>query len=162
MQFFKLTVLSSAVLALTLGLTSCEKDAERKKVTEYAKSGILMSGAQETPATPSAAQGNLDVFYSKATRVLNYKFSWAGLADTIVGIHIHGLAPSGFAAAIVQNILTTRNEAVFPFRGGSYSGTMQVDGVKIKEEDLLNALFYVNIHTKPYPAGEIRGQVRFQ
>jgi len=121
-----------------------------------------MTGAQETPATPSAAQGSLDVTYNKGSRTLTYKFTWSGLADTITGIHIHGLAPTGYAASIVQNILTTKNEVTFPFRGGSYTGFLFADGLKVKEEDLLNHLYYLNIHTKTYPGGEIRGQIRFQ
>ncbi|MEI9911661.1 MAG: CHRD domain-containing protein [Bacteroidota bacterium] len=162
MQLLKLTVLSSLLLALAVSFTSCEKDSEQDRVINYVKSGIVMTGAQETPATPSAAQGSLDVTYSKATKTLTYKFTWSGLADTITGIHIHGLAPTGYAAAIVQNILTTKNEAAFPFRGGSYSGLFYADGVKVKEEDLLNHFYYLNIHTKTYPSGEIRGQIRFQ
>lgn len=160
MQLLKLTVLSSILFAVIVIVLSCEKETQRANY--YVKTGITMSGAQETPVNPSTAQGSLDVSYDKNIKVLVYKFSWSGLADTIVGIHIHGLAPVGFNASIVQNILTVRNEAAFPFRGGSYSGTLLVDGVRIKEDDLLNGLYYLNIHSKVYPGGEIRAQVKFQ
>jgi len=162
MQLLKLTVLSFVLFAIAFSFTSCEKDAERKKTQEYMKSGIPMTGAQEAPATPSTALGSLDVYYAKNSKLLTYKVTWQGLADTIVGMHIHGLAPAGYSTAIVQNILTTKNEAVFPFRGGTYSGTLNVDGVVIKEENLLNGFYYLNIHTKTYPGGEIRGQIKFQ
>jgi hypothetical protein len=36
-----------------------------------------------------------------------------------------------------------------------------VDGVKIKETELLNGLYYFNIHNILHPAGEIRGQIEF-
>ena len=124
-----------------------------------------MTGAQENnPANVSTALGNLDVYYAKNSKILSYKFTWQGLTDTIIGIHIHGLAPVGFNTGIVQNILilNTKNEALFPYRGGSYSGTFNVDGVVVKEENLLNGLYYLNIHTKIYPGGEIRGQIKFQ
>lgn len=162
MQLIKLTVFSFLLFALAIGFTSCEKDAEKKKYLEYLKSGIPMTGAQENPQTPSTALGSLDVYYAKNSKTLSYKVTWQGLADTIVGMHIHGVAPAGYSTAIVQNILTTKNEAAFPFRGGTYSGTMLVDGVVIKEENLLNGLYYLNIHTKTYPGGEIRGQIKFQ
>ena len=161
MQLLKLTVLSSVLFATALSFTSCEKDAERKTV-EYLKSGIPMTGANEAPVTNSTALGSLDVYYSKNSKLLSYKVTWQGLADTIVGMHIHGLAPQGYSTAIVQNILTVKNEAGFPFRGGTYSGTLNVDGVVIKEENILNGFYYLNIHTKTYPGGEIRGQIRFQ
>jgi len=168
MQLIKKTALSLLVFVFVLSFSSCEKDSEKDKVTLYTKTGIVMSGARETPANPSTALGSLDISYSKGTKTLVYKFTWTGLADTITGIHIHGLAPEGFATGIVQNILTSKNEAVFPFRGGSYSGTLLADGVKVKEENLLNGLYYLNIHTKginpnggTYAGGEIRGQVKF-
>jgi CHRD domain-containing protein len=162
MQLIKLTAFSLIIIAMAFGLGSCEKDAERKKVVEYMKSGIPMTGAQENPQTPSTALGSLDVYYAKNSKTLTYKVTWQGLADTIVGMHIHGVAPSGYSTAIVQNILTTKNEAAFPFRGGTYSGTMLVDGVVIKEEYLLDGYYYLNIHSKTYPGGEIRGQIKFQ
>jgi len=162
MQRIKLTALSLILVAVAIGIASCEKDAERKKSVEYMKSGIPMTGANETPPNPSAALGTLDVYYAKNSKILSYKVTWQGLADTIVGMHIHGLAPAGYQIGIVQNILTTKNEALFPFRGGSYSGTLNVDGVVIKEQDVLNGLYYLNIHTKTYPGGEIRAQIKFQ
>jgi hypothetical protein len=164
MQLLKLSVLSLSLFAFVFSFSSCEKESEKKKVTEYVKSGIVMSFAQETPAavqTPSAAIGSLDVFYSKASKVLQYKATWNGLTGNPTAMHVHGLAPIGYAAGIVQNILTAPNPTLFPV-AGTYSGFFLVDGVKIKEEDLLNGLYYVNIHTTLNPSGEIRGQIRFQ
>jgi CHRD domain len=150
------------------------------------KSGIPMTGAQEgAPFNVSSAIGSLDVYYAKNSKTLSYKITWQGLTDTIVGIHIHGPAPIGYPGAappgaatqpnapILQSILPSKNEALFPFRGGSYSGTLLVDGVVIKEENLLNGMYYLNIHTQgivpglvapnnKYTGGEIRGQIRFQ
>ena len=162
MQLLKLTALSTIAIAVAIGFNSCEKDAEVKKQVEYMKSGIPMTGANENPQTPSTALGSLDVYYAKNSKLLSYKVTWQGLADTIVGMHIHGLAPAGYSTAIVQNILTTKNEALFPFRGGTYSGSLNVDGVVVKEQDVLNGLYYLNIHTKTYPNGEIRAQIKFQ
>ena len=158
----KLTAFLSILLLSLFAFVACEPDSETKIPTHYQKTGIVMSGAQETPPNASSALGTLDVTYIKGTKLLSYKYTWTGLADTITGIHIHGLAPVGYLAGIVQNILTTRNEAQYPFRGGSASGSLLVDGVVIKEENLLNGLYYLNIHTKTYPGGEIRGQIKFQ
>jgi hypothetical protein len=174
MRLLKLTALSCILFAVMISFNSCEKEAEKKKNIEYVKTGIPMTGAQEAaPFNVSPAIGSLDVNYNKSTKTLTYKVTWQGLTDTIVGMHIHGLAPVGYNAPIVQSILTTKNEAVFPFRGGSYSGTLNVDGVVVKEENLLNGFYYLNIHTQGivpgltppnnrYTGGEIRGQIKFQ
>ena len=165
MKLLKQTVLSLSLFALLFAISSCEPDAEQKRVTDFEKKGIIMSGAQETPANAATALGTLDVYYTKETRTLTYTFRWSGLTGAVTAAHIHGLAPTGYAAGVVQtfnlaNIV--RCNASSTTACGSYSGTLQVDGFVVKEEDLLNGMYYVNIHTAAYPGGEIRGQIRFQ
>lgn len=170
MKLIKLTALSSLLFAFTFGITSCEKAAEEKKTTDFEKKGIALTGAQENPAVPSSALGSMDVFYSKDTRTLTYNVTWSGLTDSVLLMHIHGLAPTGFNAGVVQNIVATSN-SIFPqktagkftfAKTGKLSGTLLADGVAVKEQDLLNGVYYMNIHTNTYPGGEIRGQIRFQ
>ena len=170
MKLIKLTALSSLLFAFVAGITSCEKAAEEKKITDYEKKGIIMSSAQETPAVPSSALGTMDVFYSKETRTLSYTVTWSGLTDSLSLMHIHGLGPTGFAAGVVQNIVAASN-SIFPqktsgkytfLKSGTISGTLLADGVAVKEQDILNGVYYMNIHTPAYPAGEIRGQIIFQ
>lgn len=170
MKFFQLPAYLILSVSLLGGLASCEKNAEQKKTTDYSKVGIPLTGAQETPAVPSPALGSMDVFYSKETRTLTYTVRWSGLTDSVSLMHIHGLAPTGFAAPVIQTIVGTSN-TIFPqktagkftyAKTGSLSGVLLADGVAVKEQDLLNGLFYMNIHTATYPGGEIRGQIRFQ
>jgi CHRD domain len=160
MKWIKLTAFSSVFFAALLALSSCEKDAEVKKTSTYQKTGIALTGAQETPATPSTAVGSMDVTYIRGSKTLSYKVTWSGLTAPPIAMHIHGLAPTGFAAPVFQTIISAPNPA-FP-ASGSYSGTLLVDGIVVKEENLLNGLYYLNMHTPTYPGGEIRGQVRFQ
>jgi hypothetical protein len=175
MQLLKLSLLSSLLFTLAMTFGSCEKEEDKKSSVEYVKTDIVMSYAQETPApvtVPSGALGSLDVFYSKSTRTLNYKITWSGLLDSVIGVRIHGLAPVGYATAnVVQTIVGAGSGTVFPQKtqgkftysqAGTISGTLLVDGVKVKEEDLLNGLYYINVLTNPNPSGEIRGQIRFQ
>ena len=169
MKLLKLTAFPLLIAVSMLLLSSCERDAEQKKTTDYEKKGIALTGAQETPATPTTALGNMDVFYSKETRILTYSVTWSGLTGPVTAMHIHGLAPRGFAAGVVQNIITspsgtgitTPNATTYGAQG-KFSGSMFVDGVAVKEQDLLNGMYYVNIHTAAYPGGEIRGQISFQ
>ena len=103
----------------------------------------------------------MDVSYNKTTKLLNYTVRWTGLSGNPTAMHIHGLAPVGYAAGVVQTILASSNPTLFP-ANGSFSGTFLVDGVVVKEDNLLNGFYYVNIHTALNPGGEIRGQIVFQ
>ncbi|MEO7922398.1 MAG: CHRD domain-containing protein [Chitinophagaceae bacterium] len=188
MKLIKLTVFASILFSTAALFTSCESDAEQKKTTDFQKTGIILSGSQETPANASTALGTMDVFYTRETRILSYTVTWTGLTDSISLMHIHGLASPGFAAPVVQNIIVapslcnlpalpncndgTVGNGIFPqktiahkftyLKSGTISATLLVDGVVIKEADLLNGNFYMNIHTPAFPAGEIRGQIKFQ
>lgn len=169
MKWIKLTALSSILFTFFLAFSSCERTGEEKKTTEFQKNDIVMSFAQETPApvqTPTNALGDLDVSYSKETRLLSYSVSWSGLSGPVTAMHIHGLATEGYAAGIVQNIITSSNGIVTPGAAygstGKFNATLLADGVVVKEEDILNGFFYLNIHTTLNPSGEIRGQIRFQ
>ena len=115
-----------------------------------------MTGAQEVPAVPTVGFGLMNVSYSKVTKVLSYDFTWSGFTGPITAAHIHGLAPTGYNAGVVQGFTGVSATAA-----GKFSGTLFVDGVRVKEEDLLNGLYYINLHTATYPGGEIRGQVHF-
>ena len=160
MRFIKLTAFSLIFFTTILSLSSCEKEAESKKGVVYQKTGIVMSGAQENPANPSGALGTMDVTYIKGTKMLTYKVTWSGLTGAPIAAHIHGLAPVGFNAGVFQTIIA----AASPAYGisGSFSGSLLVDGIVVKEENLLSGLYYINIHTPTYTGGEIRGQIKFQ
>ena len=169
MKLIRLTALSSLLFLLLTGLNSCEKDAEQKKTTDFSKSGIVLSYAQEFPTPPvfSAAIGSMDVYYTRETRILTYTVTWSGLTGPVALMHIHGLAPTGYPAGVVQNIITPSGGIVTPSNTlypatGKFSGSLLIDGVLVKEQDLLNGLYYMNIHTASNPGGEIRGQIRFQ
>ena len=167
MKLIRLTALTSLVLALVFATSSCEKVAEEKKTTDYEKKGIALTAAQEVPANTSSAIGSMDITYSKETRILTYSVTWSGLTGPVSLMHIHGLAPRGFAAGVVHSIITpsnglaTPNATLYPATG-KFSGTLLADGVVVKELDLLNGMYYMNIHTATNPGGEIRGQIVFQ
>ena len=180
MKWIKLTAYTLSLFSFLLSITACEKDDEKKKTTDYSRTNIVMSGAQEVPANPSTATGSMDVFYSKATKTLTYTVRWSGLTDSVLLMHIHGLAPVGYSAGVFQNIVinSTSPNTLYPQKtngkftfgkSGSLSGSLYIDGVAIKEVDLLNGFYYMNIHTNgvnpnggTYAGGEIRGQIVFQ
>jgi len=161
MKLLRLTALTSLAFALLVTATSCEKNAEKKKTTDYQRNNIPMTGAKVVPTSASPALGNLNVFYTKETRMLSYSFTWSGLSgNPSVGIGVYGLAPEGYAVsptAPVQTISTTGLTST-----GTYSGTLLADGSVVKEQDILNGNYYIQLRTAAYPAGEIRAQISFQ
>jgi hypothetical protein len=164
MRWTKLTAFTALLFLFCFALNSCKPDELVKPPTTYLKTGIILSGAQQNPPNPSVATGILNVNYSKVTKTLTYDFTWSQLTGNPTGIGIYGLAPVGYsvfppapATAPIQTISTTGATAA----GGSRSGSLLVDGVHVKEEHLLNELYYINIRTAAYPAGEIRAQIRF-
>ncbi len=174
MKLFQLTAFSLLLLGTTI-FSSCEKDDDASdKPKEHVKGDIALTGAQSVPATTSPATGTLWVSFSEKTHMLDYEFNWSGLRDTIIGISIHGPAPVSFASATVKQLLpgfsnnTTRagllaNQAAYPYLGGSYKGSVLIDGANLKQEELLNMLYYISIRTKAFPTtGEIRAQIRFR
>lgn len=137
-----------------LFFVSCKSTEDVEKDNIYYGRAIAMTGAQETPAVTTSATGTIDADYNRLTRILSYKLTFSGLTDSATAAHIHGLGEVGVLAPVVQTFTS------FPRRKeGSYSGTLLVDGVKIKEEDILAGRYYINIHSKVYGGGEIRGQL---
>jgi hypothetical protein len=160
MKLIKLTALTSLLFVFVFGTSSCEKNAEKKKMTDYQMNDIPMTGAKVIPTSVSTALGKLSVFYTKETRLLSYTMMWSGLSgNPSVGIGIYGPAPEGFAVsptAPVQTITTTGLLAT-----GTYSGTLLADGFVVKEQDIVIGMYYIQLRTAAYPAGEIRAQIKF-
>ena len=156
MKYIKPTAYILFLFSFLFSITACEKDTNKKVQSEFTVSNVVMNSAQETPANASTATGNLNYSYTRETHILSYNFSWTGLTGVPVAMHIHGLAPKGFAASVFQTFTGFKSATA-----GSYTGTLLIDGVSIKEQDLLNGLYYVNIHTAANPGGEIRGQISF-
>jgi len=151
MRLPKLTAISLSSLLIILFACTSTADVEQDNIY-YGT--ITMTGAQETPPVTTTATGSIETNYNRLTKTLTYSLTFSGLSDSAVAAHVHGLGEAGVLAPVVQTF------ANFPRRkAGSYSGTLLVDGVKIIEEDLLANRYYINIHSKTYSGGEIRGQL---
>jgi len=153
-----LKIMVMAVITSSIVLSACDKKDEPVKDDIKTKNGLALSPAQENPVvTNSTATGTMDVSYNKTTKQFMYNVTWTGLTDTITGSHIHGTAKRGSNAPILVPFDIPNKAA----KAGNYSGSFTVEGVKVKEDSLLNGFYYLNIHTKKNPGGEIRGQIEF-
>lgn len=148
MKFLKAYLYPSLFVLL---LVACDKeDAPAKRVAN----NLLINAAQEVPTNNSAASGTMNATYDPATKTLTYTVTWSGLSGPATAAHIHGAADRGSNAGVLQGFINFPTAA-----SGTYSNSVVVDNVVIKDTDLLNSRLYVNIHTAQFPGGEIRGQI---
>lgn len=142
------------VTALSLFIfSSCTTDKLNDEI--YTVSNLPLSGLQEVPQRLTSGNGTMDLVYNKETRLLSYTVRWNSLSGPVVQAHIHGTADKGFNAGVLQDWTSAISKTV----AGTYTGTVLIDGVVFKEEDLLLGRYYVNIHTALFTGGEIRGQI---
>lgn len=113
--------------------------------------------------------------YDTSTHVLTWSFSVLGLSAPATLAHFHFGAPGVFRGPI--RLETPSLDIGPPFgnllgnTGGSFSGSQDLDdpftpglpspgGLAQFESELLSGNWYINIHTRNFAAGEIRGQIR--
>ena len=107
-----------------------------------------MSGGEEVPAVNTAGRGTLDGSYNKDTHKLVYTVTYEGLSGPATAAHFHGPASLGQNAGVVLPLASTAT----PIKGEATLSDAQA-------ADLLAGRWYVNVHTRAHPGGEIRGQV---
>ena len=101
--------------------------------------------------TGSPGTGSATLTLDDVTNFLNWNVGWSGLLGNFLVAHFHGPASPSENAAVQVDFLS-----IAP--GNPSVGSTIISGAQAA--DLLAGLWYVNIHTDKFPAGEIRGQLR--
>jgi hypothetical protein len=138
-----------------LVFASCEEDIKDDTVTKT----VTMSAAQEVPAVVSSGTGTVSYTYRKSTKTLTYVVTWSGLTDSATAMHIHGLALRGQGAGVLQGFTLS---TVQRRKEGTYTGNLYFDELIMKEAELYAGRYYLNLHSKAFPGGEIRAQIEVQ
>ncbi|MEP6882847.1 MAG: CHRD domain-containing protein [Dokdonella sp.] len=137
-----------------------------------------LSGASEVPPTSTTGTGTVTVTYSPATSTMIVSTTFSGLVGTTTAAHIHCCTTSAGAgtAAVATQVPSF---AGFPLgvNAGTYATTFDMTlatsynpsfvtasgSVAAALTRLLqgmgNGTAYFNIHTIPFPGGEIRGNL---
>lgn len=117
---------------------------------------IFLDGAQETPPVATPASGTGTLFLDDVTGDYTISGTFQDLIGTSNNAHIHGPAAVGQGPAGVVHGLTFD----FGVTSGNYSnGAGLTTFTAPQMADLINGLYYVNIHSTFQPGGEIRGQI---
>ena len=141
----KLIVSALFILATSI-FFSCNKDDDPIPDPKVNFAATL-NGASESSPNPSTATGSATASFNKDTKILTVNVTFSGVTATNGHIHkgavgVSGGVIFGFTAPITSPINYT---------------SPALDATQ--EADLFANLYYVNIHSAAYPAGEIRGQL---
>ena len=115
-----------------------------------------IDGNQEVPPTGSLATGTGTMNYDDVTNLLNWTITYTAVSmtGTPTVSHFHGPAPVGSNAGVQVDIVANSGGSITSPMIGSATIT------ETQEGQLLSGLWYINIHSTAFPAGEIRGQVQ--
>lgn len=97
----------------------------------------------------SSAIGTMTGSFDPATHKLTWTVTYSGLTSPETMAHFHGPAKIGGNAGVQVPIAAVMASPM--------AGSATITDAQAKQ--LLGGLWYVNIHTQKYPAGEIRGHV---
>jgi CHRD domain len=107
-----------------------------------------LAGASETPPTTSAGIGVVNATLDTNTKTFTYLVGYSGLTGPATMAHFHGPAAVGAKGPPVLPVAATPS----PIKGEAVLTDAQIAGLEA-------GLWYFNIHTATFPAGEVRGQV---
>ena len=124
----------------------------QQAASSLAAFSTVMTGMNQVPPLPRSATGGtgqVDAVLDKTTRLLRWKLSYRGLTGTAIAGHFHGPAAVGASAGVA-----------LAFKGPL---TSRMDGqatlTPAQMAELLAGKWYVDIHTRAFPGGEVRGQL---
>jgi hypothetical protein len=132
-----------ALAALALGATGS------LALSDVIRIEASLSGAGEAPPTDSVGTGRMEGTFDSETQMLAWTVAYSGLSSPALSADFHGPAPPGENAPIQ---VATPGDLASPFHGAA-----KLDDAQAR--DLMDGRWYFNLHSKRFPAGEIRAPV---
>jgi len=108
---------------------------------------LTLDGSQEVPPADTTATGLGTATLDLSNNLFSWNFSYSGLSAPETAAHFHAAAPLCQAAGVV-----------IPLPPGSPKIGSEVV-TNQQRDQIIQGLWYANVHTTNFPGGEIRGQV---
>ena len=113
---------------------------------------VPLSGAEQVPPVTTTGKGSADLTWDPSTRVVTWDITDSGLTGPVTMAHFHNGAEGKNGPVVIW--LTQKNtEATGAIKGDATLTPEQAQQFEAGD-------WYINVHTKDHPAGEIRGQVK--
>jgi hypothetical protein len=147
-----------AILVVSLAALTMETGAFSQPLARTF--AVPLTASEEAPPCAATDQSDRGValfrIVAAATGTVEYTIVSTNLPGEIVGspgVHIHGPAPAGENADVVQGLELTGAEVGVVAQGTFTNPDLVAAALETPE------LFYVNVHTTTCPGGAIRGQL---
>lgn len=121
--------------------------AEPKTRSFYAD----LSSAEESTVTQSSGSGTLDITVDIANLKMHYRIVYAGLVSEVTSINLHGPCGVGDVAPAILNLASNGARPPIEAEVSLTDGQLKY---------MLNGELYINVQTRKYAEGEIRGQLQ--
>ena len=157
-SLLKHRLLLAVLLLLGTFMTACdEEDVNLDDLlnNDVNFEGVQLKGDHEVPMVMSDGIGLINVYYNSNTRIITFDLAWTlgNSDDETVGMHFHGPATPQQNAGVIIPVTGFTNNSTGSLTGSTRALT------KAEEKQLLNGLWYFNIHSTSHPSGELRGNL---
>lgn len=112
---------------------------------------VPLSGAEQVPPVKTSGTGTAELTWYPSTRVVTWRVSYSDLSSPATMAHFHHGARGHNGPVVIW--LTKKGEPV----SSPIVGKATLSSTEAKEFEAGD--WYINVHTKDHPEGEIRGQV---
>ncbi|MER9654900.1 CHRD domain-containing protein [Mesorhizobium sp. M0152] len=118
-------------------------------MAETVKYKATLDGGQQSPSVTTKGKGSATLTFDTTKKKLSWNVKYSGLSGPASAAHIHGPAAMG---ANADPVIPFKGKLKSPIKGSATLTDAQA-------ADLEAGKYYVNVHTKANPDGEIRGQI---
>jgi hypothetical protein len=142
-------LLAAVAVAAGVAVVATTGHAQREAALRVFR--ITMAGETERPPGDAVATGSAVVTVRLARRSVCYRLAARDLPSRAVAAHIHRAA-AGKAGAVVLALRT-------PNAAGTARGCAKPSRRLVRSIAARPRSFYVNVHTREFPGGAVRGQL---